>query len=707
MTTTLERPAERRPANIPAAVGGIRAGVFTRWGDRKFRADIQGLRALAVILVVLYHATVPGFSGGFVGVDVFFVISGFLITRQLITEASVRGTVSISRFYAGRIRRLAPASLTVVVLTVVAAYFWGPALSATATAKDGLLAAVYSLNYGLAAQGVDYQHTTTSTSPLIHFWSLAVEEQFYILWPVLLVVVVLLTRGARARFRTAALVSVVFVIAALSLNNSIVVSAANPPLAYFSLQSRAWELAVGALIALGIPLLRRIPGALAAVLSWLGGAAILYSAFVFSDATAFPSYNALVPVLGAGLIITAGLLERRGSIETILRYRPMQFFGSVSYSWYLWHWPLIVLAPFLFDLTFGWPEKLEVVAVSLWISVLSYLIFEKSKKRSTISRRQWFSLGAAITATVAATCVVLSSVVPASIAGTIATPALLGTTTSAQQLIVQAAAKTTALPAKFSPSLARAGQDIPLVSDHCMLGLLEVTNDACVYGDPTAKRKIVLFGDSHAEQWFGALNKIGEDKGWQVIVWTKAGCGLSTIVEYSTVLKRNYSECATWQSNTLKRIAALRPEIIVASERTYGAAGKAPTIKATVAKLTKLAPTTVYLADTPLLTFDVPSCLAAHPHAVAQCAVTPFSVDSTVSRAKANRNATDVDVASLNVPVIDPSPWFCTATICPTEMGNTLVYRDNSHATQRFIIGLAPLLLAELTKIDPGFVKTS
>jgi peptidoglycan/LPS O-acetylase OafA/YrhL len=704
-STLTKRQWEVRPsAPIPAA-SAISLPPTPRL-DRSFRPDIQGLRAIAVLLVVTYHAGVPGISGGFVGVDVFLVISGFLITRQLINQATDTGRISLSTFYAKRIRRLLPSALLVILVTVLVARIWGPALQATSVAKDGFFASVYSINYWLALQGVDYQHADASVSPLQHFWSLAVEEQFYLIWPIVLLIVVAVTRGRRARLRPVLLAGVILAIGAASLQQSATVTTTDAPLAYFSLQTRGWELAVGALIAIAIPLLRRAPAVIAAAASWIGLGMILYSAVIFNDATPFPGTSAAVPVGGAALIIAAGLRERPGSVELLLRPRVMQFLGAVSYGWYLWHWPAIVLGPYLFGQAFGWPERLEVSGLALWFAVMSYLALERFNRRKTISRRRWFAIGGSLTAAVAAITLTLSVLSPGSVAGLGAPVVALSSNLTSIQLAATIAGSvdTLQLPQNVEPTLANATTDTPVTTtDGCHVSLQGTKNQPCVFGDTTAKRTIVLFGDSHAEQWFGAVDALAIAEHWRLISWTKAACPVSDVVLPNPQLRREYTECGVWRAKTIRAITKLHPQLVIASQADtvpgpdYSSATWARKTATTLGELRKAAKSVVFVGDTPHPIEDIPTCIAAHLTAVKTCNV-PANTSAGRHYLEVRREDVAAAVKKAGVPLLDPTRWFCTATSCPAVIANTIVYRDDSHMTQHFSRALEPLLKSALAK---------
>ena len=282
--------------------------------QRGFRQDIEGLRAVAVVAVVLFHAAVPGLGGGYVGVDVFFVISGFLITGLLWREVSSTGSVRLRAFYGARARRLLPASAMVGVVTMIASLFLLPPLQAPSVLYDGIFSALYVSNYRFMQEGVNYFSAANhlSPSPFLHYWSLGVEEQFYLVWAPLILGTAWLIRLIRRRSKseTAAnqrpyLVALALVMV-VSFAMSFVATNVVPAAAFYSLPTRAWQLALGGLVALTAGQWRRLSALPAAILGWAGLALILLSCIWFSPTTPFPGTAALLPTVGTALVIGAG-----------------------------------------------------------------------------------------------------------------------------------------------------------------------------------------------------------------------------------------------------------------------------------------------------------------------------------------------------------------------------------------------------------------
>jgi len=342
--------------------------------DRRFRPDIQGLRAVAVLLVVLFHVHVPGLSGGYVGVDVFFVISGFVITGVLLREHAFTGSTSMVRFYGRRVRRIIPAATLVIIVAIVASYALLGRVGGTETATDGRWASVFLVNFHFAASGTNYLASLLPPSVLQNFWSLAVEEQFYLVYPAVFLVVARLSWRLPLRRRLGIVLGVAVV---GSFAYSVIQTSSNPAGAFFSPFPRAWELALGGLIAVGTVGLRRVPPAMAAGLTWIGLGSILCAAFVFTPATPYPGWAVALPVVGAGLVIAGGVAFPQYGVECVLRCRPLQWIGLISYSWYLWHWPLLTLAAERSGTdTLPVADGLFWIVVALGLATATYVLIE-------------------------------------------------------------------------------------------------------------------------------------------------------------------------------------------------------------------------------------------------------------------------------------------------------------------------------------------
>ena len=675
---------------------------------RRFRPDIEGLRAIAVVSVVLYHAHLV-VRGGFVGVDVFFVISGFLISRQLQGSVGHRGLRALPEFYARRIKRLLPAAAVVVVATVAAARIWGPPLEARSVAVDGLFTTFYSLNYRLAVLGTQYLHQDDAVSPLQHFWSLGVEEQFYVAWPLLIALVLLLPR----RIRSVALGLSLAAVVAVSYRWSILITAHSAPWAYFSLQTRAWELGLGALVAVCAPLLARLPGLLAEPLAFAGLTAVIGSCFAISGATPYPGSLAMVPVGGTALVIAAGTGKARRT-ERFLGEALMQCLGRVSYSWYLWHWPMLVLAPSVVGHPLSWVGHTVIVWLSLLTAVVSYLVVEDPARRVHLGAVRWLGVGTLLSGAVAASAVLVAASPPSLVghgaethlaAGKVATvpdPTAKAAFLADVKAAVVSGLAVRAAPRNLVPQPQHAAGDTPAASRNgCHLDFLEMNQGRCVFGDPKAARTAVLFGDSHVEQWEPAFDRAGRQLHWKVVNWTKSACPAAQLTVVMPLLNRPYTECDQWRSHTLRRIAALKPDLVVVGE-SENAKGVDPitpqqwtdgTLRTLHALRAVPRARVVFMGDNPVPRQHVPECVAANLDDVRPCQTDVPHAYTYFDR----HEAVNAAVRNADYPVVDPQPWVCAPDGCPPVIGNVLVYRDPSHLSVEYVDYLTPLIATVLT----------
>jgi peptidoglycan/LPS O-acetylase OafA/YrhL len=658
-----------------------------------FRRDIAGLRAVAVLAVVLSHADMPGFGGGYVGVDVFLVISGFLITDHLLRELDRTGQIRFLAFYARRIRRLLPAAVTVVLVAGSVTYLYGSSLAARNFAADALWTAANAMNIKLAVEGTDYFASENAPSALQHFWSLAVEEQFYLVWPLLVVLgsgMLLHRRGRGCSRRSVAVV--VAVVLVVSLGLSVWQTGVAQSWAYFGLHTRAWELAAGALLAIALPAVRRLPAGTGAMLSWAGLAMIVASVTLFAETTPFPGYAAALPVGGAVLVMLGGTVAGPRGAEFVLGRGPMQSIGAVSYSWYLWHWPVLILMPAIM----GWEStpvnNLFVVFVAFLLSVVAYFNIEGPARNAPwlASTRRGLVLGVALATTVAVVASAALVALPPTVGAGAPVNVRIGDLSA-----VRASLAGTAAPANLTPVVDQAPDDVPASrGNQCHLELLESEiKRPCDYGDVTADRTVVLFGDSHADAWLPAIEQIAAERQYRLLSRTKAACPAVDLDIRNDDLGRDYTECALWRGDVMDEIAEVRPDLVVLSS-SYGVGGRSPAdwvaaTTYTVSKLVELGIAVVFIGDTPRRADQTgPDCVAAHLDDVSQC-------NTAQDLAQPHRliaSATGQAVARSGGIFIDPTSWFCADGQCPSVVGNYLVYRDQSHVTASYMKFLVPEL---------------
>jgi peptidoglycan/LPS O-acetylase OafA/YrhL len=663
-------------------------------GDRRFRPDVEGLRAVAVVLVVLYHANVPRITGGYVGVDVFFVISGFVITGLLLRERAATGHTSILAFYGRRSRRIIPAAVLVIVVTVLLSYHLLGFLTGNSVAVDGRWAAVFLSNFHFEAIGTNYLAALQPPSPLQNYWSLSVEEQFYAVFPML---VVLVARAkARLSFEARLAITLVLVIAG-SFGLSVVQTSNDPTAAYFSPFTRAWELALGALIALGTSRLRRLPPLAAAVMTWIGLGAILGASFALDAQSEYPGSLVAIPVLGAGLIIAGGAAAPRLGVEVVLSTVPFRWLGRLSYSLYLWHWPILILAAeSRGETSLSAPQSLWWVALAVAASIGSYAIVENPFRHARfLKRTRWASIALGVGLTV-----VTLGVLTAQIDTHGGIGAAAGTTTSAPagtvapatpqtvRRLVVAAVHIRSVPSDLTPSVNAAYFDygIPDSWTGCSPTYAQTTVPACTFGDPRGTHTVVLYGDSHALMWAQAVNDIAIRAEWKFVLLAKAGCPVD-MLPYTNPVGFNvpggeWTACAQWHQFALDRINRLDPDLVIVTQAThpapggqaYAAAQWQRGLEDTLRLMTAPRIRKVVLGNIPYLPQAGPNCLARHLDDVQACSG-PNSLSHT-SQDQAEQAA----ARTTGSQYIDLAAWMCGRT-CTAVVGNYEVYADRYHLT--------------------------
>ncbi|GAA2789110.1 SGNH hydrolase domain-containing protein [Crossiella cryophila] len=623
------------------------------------RGDIEGLRAVAVLTVLGFHASVPFFGGGFVGVDVFFVISGFLITGLLLADISTAGGFSLKEFYARRARRILPAAGVVLVVVALLSWLLLPPLRAKDVAYDVLFGALNLANWRFVANQTDYLAAARDHSPVLHFWSLGVEEQFYLVWAPLLLGLAVLARKL-GRPAVPVIAGVIGLLTVGSFLLSVRWTASSEPLAYLGSPTRAWEFGLGALAAIALPWLR-LPGLARWVLGLLGAGAIGAATVLFSSATAFPGSAALLPVLGTVAVIMA----QGNGIGGFLSTRPMRAMGRLSFSWYLWHWPVLVFAEAVAG-ELAWPVKLALVLAAAGPAWLTARLVERPVRFSpTISALPVRGLAIGVTA-------VLLPVAAGLVTGSAAQRMMGGGITELAATLPLAAADGPDLltgPAPgLTPPVDLARADVPPVPG-CELFPAELTGPECLFGDPAAPQ-VLLIGDSHASQWFPAIRQLAERRGWAVRVRVKQGCPLPELTVYNPTLGRAYTECDTWRKDTLDQVAGTRPKLVFLASLNQYTADQELLAAAWQRSLDRLAATgapLVYLRDTPLPGKDIPACVSADPTAC------------DFPRSQALRPDPLVNRAGLST--VDMNAVLCPGESCPAVRQGVLLYRDDSHLT--------------------------
>jgi len=707
MTLTADQTAgfEARFARTSTS-GQARTSTSGKRGNSRIRGDIEGLRALATFLVLPYHAGLMLFPGGFVGVDVFFVISGFVITGQLLKEVDRTGTVSLAGFYARRAKRLLPAASLVLGATALMVWLWVPKIRWETTGGDIASAALYFVNWRLADRSVDYLAEDVTPSAVQHYWSLSVEEQYYFVWPILLLAAVYVARRFNLA-RRPALLGGLAVVALPSLAWAGWMAVNSPERAYFATTTRMWEFTIGAFVAIVASYADRLPRRTAAVLSWGGLALILLSARIYTAEITWPGFYALVPTIGAGLFIAGGVAAGTAGPVRILGNRFLLFVGYLTYSLYLWHWPLLIVAREHFG-GISVPVGLAIVTFSVVPAYLTFHLLENPIRNAAVLKRS--------------TKVALSLGLNFTLAGVVAGLALM---IALQQVVAPTSSSVVALGAGvlsdhpsrdlagrpaahveggITPNPLQAPHDVPdLYASGCQVGVEESEPVTCSYGPADATTTIAIVGDSKAAQWVPAFQVLAQAHGWRVSTYTKSACQFSLAT--SSLDGEPYDTCRDFADHVIEKLTGPdKPDIVITAGQRgegYDDSGELSedAMRSGLAdawgKLTDAGIKVGVLSDTPQTGSEIYACVSEHPDDLTQC-----TYDRAHGVAASGHDVQASAARAAGVPFVDLTPWICPTETCAPVIGNVLIYRQGSHLTKTYIETLAPRLDAEL--VDAG-----
>lgn len=680
-----------------------------------FQPEIQGLRAVAVLVVVLYHLWPHRLTGGYIGVDVFFVISGYLITSHMYRDARNGSRVALLRFWARRIRRLLPASMFVLLVSLLGVFLWLPSTLWEVAARQVGASALYVQNWILAGDSVDYSAMHNDATAVQHYWSLSVEEQFYFVWPLLVAAVLHLSRRRLAAGKVfltsprAAMIAGIATIGIISLAYSIVLTHQSQSVAYFVTPTRVWEFAAGGIMAL-VFAGRQFGGRLATAGAWAGLALVAVSAVLYTGATPFPGWTAAIPVAGTVLVLLCSGSTAKMAPRWWLSRKPMTFLGDISYGLYLWHWPLIVFAPYVLGHDPAAPEKILLLVLSVLLAWVTKLTIEDPLRRGRLLAPSWraYTFTAAGMAATVALCFGLTAAAyaptnggKASELGACYGPGALNPRNNCGPVIgTEAPAVGPALVAK---------QNTEPVYKGCQASFAGSEIVSCGLGvDPDkAKATVAIVGDSHATAWFSALDALAAERNWHVKTYTKSSCPATTARRILPTEKNETSQrdCLAWSKKVNDELLADK-SISTVFTAAYSTAYKFASpeghtlrdpavdgFKEVWERWMAGGKQVVAFDDVPRTNGEyVPTCLAKNPDNALACALPrakAYPANTAIGRAGGLMEREGVKQVSLR-------EQFCDEKLCYPQVGSVIVYRDYSHVSAEYARALVPFISKQL-----------
>lgn len=700
---------------------------------RKFLPEVQALRAIAVLAVVAWHFHPKTAPGGFVGVDIFFVISGFLITSKLLRDAETHGKINLGEFWAARIRRIMPAATVTAVAIIIATFIWWPLEQWRQMSREGIASLLSVVNWVLAFDSVDYLAEDNAPTAFQHYWSLSVEEQFYVVWPLLVVLAIWLTRRTKLSLRAYATILFSAVIVSSLVWAEYLVRSSDPS-AYFVTTTRVWELALGGLIAALAPYIlkdgvgrrARVPGGITwrSLLALAGLAAMCWSIFAYTQETPFPGLTAAVPVLGAAAVIIAGRTSGPLSLNWLVDWAPVQWIGKISFSLYLWHWPVFLVFVQIVGHKPYWWQAVILVLVSLAFAHVSWRFVEEPV-------RQWKRLKV--------------SPAPAWIAGTVATlvavavafaPTLRVDAITKEQKELAAELLSGDKPefaaGAWDPLVTKAEDEkldagdpdspggrlvtdeeradelppalpygsaitpVPLEAefdttsaDDCFPSATETSTPRCVKGKEDGQKTVAVMGDSHSQMLVPALEEMAQEHDWRIITYTKASCPMSLEPRKLTDPEER---CVEPNKKSIEQVLEDEPDVII-TQNYSGSTFHGDAVdgfERAFKELQKSGAQLVVVRDTP-----IPPTNKNTPRprtCVSENMDRPGACDFTIERGLLDDPAIEAAQRFDDIYVMDLTDYFCTKDTCPVVAGNSLIYRDGNHVGDTYLKSLIPVL---------------
>src|SRR5690625_58562 len=639
--------------------------------SKYFRSDIEGMRAVAILLVIGAHLAVPGFSAGFVGVDVFFVLSGYLITGILVREYQKHGRINLPRFYANRFRRLFPALATMLVVSSIAAHWLLPATQNLSQSRAAAMAAIWLSNIHFTFADIDYFAAESTTNAFVHTWSLGVEEQFYLLWPPIVLIAMKL---ARARLGDQQMLKLVLTsISTLSLIYCLKLAHSQPVFAFYMMPPRAWQFAAGGLVWIigqnsSLSLMR------ANGLAAAGTGLLIAGLLVINQHSTYPGWLALLPTLGTCAWLWAGINNRSAS-HAFLSPRFMQWIGRLSYSWYLWHWPVFIIGEHLVQIRGNPVNAIGALALSLLLAIATHHLIENpirfGRIKTTLPRWQ--------------------------IGVTLAAMVLLNS-----QFLSWHTGTETQLGKKQNSVYMQAMYDMPFFyADDCDDWYRSDKLKPCRYGSDEAPKTAVMLGDSIGVQWFPTLTQLYDADEWALIVLTKSSCPMVDEPFFYKRIGREFTECASWRDKALDWIAKNKPDTVFIGSTASSAFSDQQFVEGSKRILDRIADHAdeLYLIESnPVLGFNGPECLLQH-HLKHPEKCATGSADNSHYKHVA-KLLESVVTAYKNVQWLETASFVCPGGNCAATIDDMIVYRDSQHLTATFTASAAEHFAVQMRSLS-------
>ncbi len=649
---------------------------------KRFRTEIEGLRAVAALLVAIYHIWLGNVSGG---VDVFFVVSGFLITTSLLGRVQREGKIDIIDFILGLTKRLFPAAFFVLLVVTVASMLWLPQVQWAQTPQEIFASAFYYQNWQLAFNSVDYLAQNNEASPVQHFWAMSIQGQFYLLWPTVVFGLALIMRKLFNMKLKTTLTTVLITVFTASLTYSIFLTSTNQAFAYFHTFTRVWEFALGGIVAvLGSQIVLR--KSISFIIGWIGLLAIVLCGIILQVSTVFPGYAALWPTLAAIFIILAGNNGGSFGVHRFLSLKPLTKLGNLSYALYLWHWPILVFYFIISDKeTVPLLDGLIIIIASIILSYVTTNLIEKPIRSMKKESPKW-KRGS----------VVIACMVPVVLTASLWANQISKAEAELANLVeneeypgaLEVFANNVQEDVPVLPTPLQAQNDLPKVyEDECHQSLADSEVIACEYGETDKPEyTVALVGGSHSAQWLPALEEFAQEEKIKIINYTKSACRFTA----EEVNAGTSESCYEWNKELIQTLVSTKPDLVFT---TADVGRKAEVPQGFVQQWETLneADIPVFaLRDNAWFEFDVPSCVEEKGEDSLECALerekalpseSPFSKLETVP---------------ANVSYVDLSDYLCDEDYCKPVKGNVLVYRDKHHITATYARTMAPILKKEI-----------